>query len=79
MHPELTSSKRCIKNSEYQELRVKSEDLFWRNIYFRESTYLLRKFQVIFVRKNFVPRLPHGLNHLCLLTLTSSAKKYDGW
>jgi len=53
MHSGLTSNKRCIKSS-----RVKSENHFWRNIYFLENIDHLRKFLAIFVRKKNFTQAP---------------------
>jgi len=64
-----------LKGMLHQELRIKSEDLFLEKHPFPgKCLYLFRKFQAFFVRKNCT-QVPLCLNHLCLLTSTSAAKK----
>jgi len=64
-----------LKGTLYQEPRVKSEDLFFLEKHpFRENAYLYKKFQGIFVRKNFVLRFLLVLIHPCFLTSTSATK-----
>jgi len=48
-------------------------------IWHQENAHLFRKFQAIFMRKNFVPRFLLVLNHTRLLTSTSALKNYIGW
>jgi len=50
-----------LKGTLLHDPHVKSQDLFTSN--FLKNAYFLRKFQTIFMRKNFVSRPPLGLNH----------------
>jgi len=69
-----------LKKTLYQELRAKNEEPFFEDTFtFGKIPILIINFQAIFVQKNLL-RPPLGITYPCLLTLSSSSKKYDdGW